>query len=154
MSSKGIMRRARRLGLVVVLVLGPLVVSAQTPPAHAQDDLDVTMRVIADPNAKVPDEIVRRIPLPKPAQATPASGKPADKPSPADKPDDKAKGPDAAKPPEPGRDFGQGVADDAKQRADEAKRAKPDTAGKPPNPPGKPPDPPGKPPSPPGKPPG
>src|SRR5262245_1558700 len=158
MSSEGIMRRARRLGLVVVLVLGPLVVSAQTPPARAQDDLDVTMRVIADPNAKVPDEIVRRIPLPKPAQTTPASGKPGDKSAdkPADKPDDKPKGPDpaaAAKPPEPGRDFGQDVADDAKQRADEAKRAKPEPPGQT-KPPGKPPDPPGKPPSPPGKPPG
>ena len=144
MSSEGIMRRARRLGLVVVLVFGPLVVSAQTPPARAQDDLDVTMRVIADPNAKVPDEIVRRIPLPKPAQTAPASGKPSDKST--DKPDDKPKGQDAAaKPPDPGRDFGQGVADDAKQRADEAKRAKPEPPGQT-RPPGKPPSPPGRPP--------
>ncbi len=146
MSSKGIMRRARRLGLVVVLVLGIPLASAQTPPAHAQDDLDVTMRVIADPNAKVPDEIVRRIPLPRPAQPAPASSKPADKPGDDGKKDQGAKPDPAAKPPDPGREFGQDVADDAKQRADDAKRAKPTPPGQD-KPPGKPPDkPPGKPP--------
>ena len=30
-----------------------------------QDDLDVTMQIIVDPDAKLPDEVVRRIPLPE-----------------------------------------------------------------------------------------
>jgi hypothetical protein len=29
-----------------------------------RDDLDVTMQIIVDPNAKSPEEVVRRIPLP------------------------------------------------------------------------------------------
>src|SRR5678810_693304 len=70
MSSEGMMRRARRL--VTMLALFVPVAFAQTPPARDRDDLDVTMRVIVDPNAKVPDEIVHKIQLPKPAtQVTP-----------------------------------------------------------------------------------
>jgi len=34
-------------------------------PAQGQDDLDVTMQIIVDPDAKLPDEVVRRIPLPE-----------------------------------------------------------------------------------------
>jgi hypothetical protein len=74
MTSKGIMQFVRRLGLVLVLNLP--VAFAQTSPAPNRDDLDVTMRVIVDPDAKVPDEIVRRIPLPKPAQPAPAPANP------------------------------------------------------------------------------
>jgi hypothetical protein len=37
---------------------------AEKPAAPRDDDLDVTMQVIADPNAKLPDEVIRRIPLP------------------------------------------------------------------------------------------
>ncbi|WP_198683441.1 hypothetical protein [Peristeroidobacter agariperforans] len=47
--------------------------SDSTPkPAQGQDDLDVTMQIIVDPDAKRPDEVVRRIPLPerKPADST------------------------------------------------------------------------------------
>src|SRR5262245_19517613 len=80
MSSNGIMRCAALLAWVLVLHLpAPF---AQESPAQRRDDLDVTMRVIVDPDAKVPDEIVRRIPLPKPAQpaASPAPGNPSDKP--------------------------------------------------------------------------
>lgn len=34
-------------------------------PAQGQDDLDVTMQIIVDPDAKLPDDVVRRIPLPE-----------------------------------------------------------------------------------------
>lgn len=34
-------------------------------PAPGQDDLDVTMQIIVDPDAKLPDDVVRRIPLPE-----------------------------------------------------------------------------------------
>jgi len=122
MSSKGIMRRARRLYFASLLALITPAVFAQSPPARNRDDLDVTMHVIVDPDAKVPDEIVRRIPLPRPAQ--PATGKP--------------KGADAQ-----GREFGQEVSEEARQRSEEARNNK-----KPKKPPGKPPSPPGRPPTP------
>ena len=73
MSSEGIMRRARRLYFASLLALITPAVFAQSPPARNRDDLDVTMHVIVDPDAKVPDEIVRRIPLPKPAQPAPGA---------------------------------------------------------------------------------
>ena len=67
MNSEGMMRRARRPYLVLMLAFLVPVAFAQAPPARDRDELDVTMRVIVDPNAKVPDEIVRKIQLPKPA---------------------------------------------------------------------------------------
>jgi hypothetical protein len=124
MSSEGIMRRARRLYFASLLALITPAVFAQSPPARNRDDLDVTMHVIVDPDAKVPDEIVRRIPLPKPAQ--PAAGKP--------------KGADVQ-----GREFGQQVSEAAKQRAEEARNNKKPPPGQPP---GRPPSPPGRPPTP------
>jgi hypothetical protein len=146
MSSEGIMRRARRWLFASVLALVIPAVFAQSPPAPNRDDLDVTMHVIVDPDAKVPDEIVRRIPLPKPAQPAPGaspgtteSGKPAkdEKPAPG------ANG--------QGREFGQQVSDEAKQRSEEARHNKPPKPEKPPKPdkpPGKPSAPPGRPPNP------
>ena len=62
MKHEGMMRRARRLYLPAVLALIVPAAFAQSPPARDRDDLDVTMHVIVDPDAKVPDEIVRRIP--------------------------------------------------------------------------------------------
>ena len=134
MSSEGIMRRARRLYFVSLLALITPAVFAQSPPARNRDDLDVTMHVIVDPDAKVPDEIVRRIPLPKPAQ--PATGATSTSTTESGKPK-AASG--------QGREFGQQVAEDAKQRADEARNNK---KPKPEKPPGKPPSPPGRPPTP------
>jgi hypothetical protein len=116
MSNKGIIRFA-------LLTLLATAASAQTPPAqpgNKGDDLDVTMRVIVDPNAKVPDEIMRRIPLPKPATLAPSSdssnanGKPSDAGSQGQQHGTDAHG--------QGRDFGQQVADEAKQRSEEARR--------------------------------
>jgi hypothetical protein len=40
---------------------------------QGQDDLDVTMQIIVDPDAKLPDEVVRRIPLPERKPAEPAA---------------------------------------------------------------------------------
>jgi len=124
MSSKGIMRRARRLYFASLLALITPAVFAQSPPARNRDDLDVTMHVIVDPDAKVPDEIVRRIQLPKPAQPAPGATKPTENSG-------------------QGREFGQQVSEDAKQRSEEARNNK-----KPKPPPGKPPSPPGRPPTP------
>src|SRR5437868_768665 len=61
--------------LTMLLALG-----ASAPSAFAQektdtrsDDLDVTMQIIVDPDAKLPDDLVRRIPLParRPSPAQP-----------------------------------------------------------------------------------
>jgi len=142
MSSKGIMRLARRLYLASLLALITPAVFAQSPPASNRDDLDVTMHVIVDPDAKVPDEIVRRIPLPKPA--LPAAGAPSTTTTESGKAKDKKPAPPPAAGSQ-GREFGQQVSEDARQRAEEAKN---NQKPKPPKPPGKPPSPPGRPPTP------
>src|SRR5262245_63027035 len=121
MSSEGIIRSARRLTIAFLSAFIVSAVFAQTPPRKS-DDLDVTMRVIVDPDAKVPDEIVRRIPLPKPPQPSNApaqdSGKSDDKGKPAES---GAKGkPDTAGPPGQGRAFGQEVAEEARKHAEDA----------------------------------
>jgi hypothetical protein len=122
--------------------------SAQTAPAGktGDDDLDVTMRVIVDPEATAPGEIVNRIPLPKPG--TPASGTApepgkANKNDKADQPKPKESGPKPQGPAAPaapardsGRDFGQQTAEQARQRSEENRRnEKPDKPDKPPKPP-------------------
>ena len=141
MSGKGIMRRAQRLYFASMLALIAPAVFAQTPPANKSDDLDVTMRVIVDPNAKVPDEIVRRISLPKPAQPATPSNKPAEP---------GAKGKErASEAREQGREFGQQISEEARSRAEEAKRNKPPPPGTP-GTPGPPRPPPGRPTTPPG----
>lgn len=137
MNGKSIMRRARHRFLVIVSTTFIVpVVFAQAPPVRGDGDLDVTMRVIVDPNAKVPDEIVRRIPLPKPQPATSGTPPQSDKPA---EPGTKDNG-NAAKPGETGREFGQETAEQARQRAEEARRNKKEKPPhKPPGPPNPPP---------------
>jgi len=52
--------------------LGQQQSDSKREPAQRQDDLDVTMQIIMDPDAKLPDDVVRRIPLPerKPVEST------------------------------------------------------------------------------------
>jgi hypothetical protein len=141
MKTQGIMRRARRQILVLVsTTLIVPVVFAQAPPANTKQDsdaeLDVTMRVIVDPDAKVPDEIVHRIPFPKPKPATAVTPPKSDKDK-GNSAQSQAQG--------QGREFGQQTAEQARQRADEARRNKekpPKTPGPPGQPPGPPPAPP------------
>jgi hypothetical protein len=139
MKLEGMMRRARRLYFAAVLALFVPAAFAQSPPAGNRDDLDVTMHVIVDPDAKVPDEIVRRIQLPKPGQIVPAKDKKDDTGKPADP---GAQGRErAAEARDQGRDFGQEVSEEAKQRSEEARRnqnPKPDKPNPPPRPPGRP----------------
>lgn len=95
-----------------VVVLALFVASA---PAAAQekpgkrDDLDVTMQIIVDPNAKLPDEVVRHIPLPA-SRTSPSnsSGKSKDKSEPAGKGAEQTK------------ELGRENAEAAKERAREA----------------------------------
>ena len=106
------------------------------PRVAAYGDLDVTMRIITDPDAKLPDEIVRRITLPRPAP--PAEDR---------RDEDRSTGLDRAEQArEQGRQFGQDVADSARDHAEEARR----NANPPGRPdPGAPPEPVGQPASPP-----
>src|SRR6188474_953659 len=109
MKLEGMMRRARRLYFAAVLALIVPAAFAQSPPAGNRDDLDVTMHVIVDPDAKVPDEIVRRIQLPKP-QATPAKDKKDESGKPVEP---GAQGRErAAEARDQGREFGQQVSEE------------------------------------------
>lgn len=86
---------------------------AQQKSAPKQDELDVTMQVIVDPDAKVPDEVVRRIPLPapKPAAQPAASGSDAKKADSAGKSEDRAR---------EARETGREISNAAKERAADA----------------------------------
>src|SRR5687768_6439968 len=64
-----------------LLILGLLMNCAHAQqqaqqPGPKRDDLDVTMQIIVDPDAKLPDEVVRRIPLPE-RKPTDTSAQPA-----------------------------------------------------------------------------
>ena len=92
----------------------------QTPPAAKRDDLDVTMQIIVDPNAKLPDEVVRRIPLP--SQRTTATPAPAAKAS-ETKQDAGAKGSERA---QDARELGKDAASNARERSREAQQQRED----------------------------
>jgi len=128
MSDRLIIRRCA-WGAAVALGAGlcslPALAQQQTP-ADGGGELDVTMTIIMDPNAKLPDEIVRRIALPPPRPAPPAQGGPHG---------ERATGLDRAEEArEQGRQFGQDVAAGAREHAEEARR----NAGPPSAPPGPP----------------
>ena len=112
-------------------------------PGPKRDDLDVTMQIIVDPDAKLPDEVVRRIPLPerKPADQSAQSTK-----DPAA--DNKERAREAK---ELGRELGQSAkekAQEAKEQREQARRsAAEERRRNPPEPPGNP-NPPGRPPHP------
>lgn len=59
-----IMRAGVVLAAFALLCLFAESAAAQQPPQEKRDELDVTMQIIVDPDAKLPDEVVRRIPLP------------------------------------------------------------------------------------------
>lgn len=86
-------------------------VAAQEQAAPTRDDLDVTMQIIVDPDAKLPDDVVRKIPLPvrssarSAAQGTAKSGDTAGK--------DQTRT-------EAARDLERGVSERAKERAQDA----------------------------------
>jgi hypothetical protein len=70
-SSEAVMMSVRGVMAPLVLCLAAQCAFAQQKTAPRHDDLDVTMQIIVDPDAKLPDEVVRRIPLP--AQASSAA---------------------------------------------------------------------------------
>jgi len=69
-----IMRAGVMLAVFALLCLFAESAAAQQPPQEKRDELDVTMQIIVDPDAKLPDEVVRRIPLPaRKPEASPAA---------------------------------------------------------------------------------
>jgi hypothetical protein len=70
-----------RTGLIVATALalaGTRTFAAEDKPPVRRDDLDVTMQIIVDPDAKLPDEVVRRIALPPRKEPAPSSQSSAD----------------------------------------------------------------------------
>jgi type IV secretory pathway VirB10-like protein len=103
---------ARIVALVLVSCCSADAIAADKPAKR--DDLDVTMQIIVDPNAKLPDEVVRRIPVPTSRTMAPAisarnSSEPAAEPAKKEKERDKA-----------AREQGREAADSARERAHDA----------------------------------
>jgi septal ring factor EnvC (AmiA/AmiB activator) len=136
-----------------LLVMGLLMNCAHAQqtqqPGSKRDDLDVTMQIIVDPDAKLPDEVVRRIPLPerKPADqsAQPTAGD-ADKSTKDTAAENKERAREAK---ELGRELGQSAKEKAQEAAEQREQARRSAAEErrrnPPEPPGNP-NPPGRPP--------
>lgn len=107
------MARSASFALAVALFVIAECAFAQSNSNAKRDDLDVTMQIIVDPDAKLPDEVVRRIALP-PRKA-------ADPPQPGNsqpgKQDDASKNQERAK---EGQQLGHEAAENAKERNQEA----------------------------------
>ena len=98
--------------LVVLLCSSSAAAADKAPPAS--DELDVTMQIIVDPDAKLPEEVVRRIPLPaRKPETQPATGTPA-KPG---SPETTAKGQERAR---EAQELGKEMSERARERAQEA----------------------------------
>lgn len=112
-----------RAGIPVLFLLSLIVQSAAADdkPTEKPGDLDVTMQIIVDADGKLPDAIVRRIPLPSAARKT------GERPTPAarDEAESSSKG-ESRRPVDPGeaqeqgREFGEEVAERAREMAEEA----------------------------------
>src|SRR5687767_12054511 len=109
-----IMRAAVASVACLLLCLFAETAAAQEQPQGKRDDLDVTMQIIVDPDAKLPDEVVRRIPLPtRKAAESPPPGTTGGKPESAGKDEDQDRGNEA-------REQGRETSEAAKERAREA----------------------------------
>ena len=98
---------------VAIFAWADAVLAEDEPQGRARaDDLDVTMRVIEDPDAVSPEAITRRISLPEPrgedGRAVSPQGMPTD-------------GPDVSETArEGGREFGEEIAEQARELAEQA----------------------------------
>lgn len=132
--------------LVMLFLIAPCATAQEKQVEPKSDELDVTMQIIVDPDAKLPDEIVRRIPLParKPAEQS-ASGATR-----RATPDAAAKGRErAAEAQELGREMSERAkerARDAAEQREQARRAIAEERRRNPGPPSEPPGPPQTPP--------
>jgi hypothetical protein len=117
------------------LCLFALNVRADGKPPAKSGALDVTMQIIVDPDARLPDEVVRKIPLP----ARQAGGKkPAVAQNPPGPADAAAKGQERAS---EARERGRELSENAKERAREAAQKREESRRTPPERPERPPTP-------------
>jgi hypothetical protein len=134
-----------RFAVLAVLSVFAQCAWAQQKPEPKSDELDVTMQVIVDPDAKLPDEVVRKIPLParKTESAAPAAAKQPTSSDAAAKEKERAQ---EAR--ESGREASERAKERAKEAAEQRERARQAAAEerrRNPDPPGRP-EPPGRPP--------
>jgi hypothetical protein len=120
---------AAGMRIIALVLVGCCSLPAAAQQKSAQeDDLDVTMQIIVDPNTKLPEEVVRRIPLP--ASRTAASNANASKPSDTKAETSKARDDDkksdggskGAERAQDSRELGREAADSARERAREAQQ--------------------------------
>ena len=132
--------------LLPLLALSQL---ALTHSATAQDDealppLDLTMRIMTDPNAELPDVITQTIELPAPASdqgvANSAEGRARTGNELESREEALERAADAR---ERGKDFGQEMAESAREARENQGRSNPPERPEPPNPPERPGTPPG-----------
>jgi hypothetical protein len=137
-----VMMQVRVPLLLVLCLVAQCVIAQEQQPAPTREELDVTMQIIADPDAKLPDEVVRRIPLParKPAQESTSSSSDT-----STDPQPNAKGQERAREAQGlGREMSEGAKERAREAAEQreqARRAKTDERRNP-GPPAEPPNPP------------
>jgi len=129
-----------------LLALSPLVL---TQNAMAQDDealppLDLTMRIMTDPNAELPEVITQTIELPAPASdqgvESSADGRARTGNDLESREEALERAADAR---ERGQDFGQDMAESAREARENQGRSNPPERPEPPNPPERPGGPPG-----------
>ena len=151
MSAPTYLPHARRLAIIGVVATCALAFASNSYAAEAgardapqpNDELDVTMQVIADPNAKLPEDVIRRIPLPPRKPDAAATSPPARR----DKGDDASSRGDerSREAREVGREISERAQErsqDATQQREQARRAIADERRRNPDPPRSPPDPP------------
>jgi len=139
-----VIMRIRASVLFVLLLLANFALGQDNAQQPAREELDITMQIIADPDATLPDEVVRRIPLPvrKPAAAAERRATPEA----AEKGQERAR---EAK--ELGREMSEGAkerAQEAAEQREQARRSQADERRRNPGPPTDPPRPPRTPPRP------
>lgn len=142
-----IMRACMTLALLAALCLFATERTLAQDQPRASDELDVTMQIIVDPDAKLPDEVIRKIPLPARRPEGRATSSSSQQQSSRDSTE---KGLERAN---EARELGSEMSERAKERKDEAaeqrEEARRATAeererGPPDEPPGRPPNPPGR----------
>jgi hypothetical protein len=128
-----IMRAGFMLATFALLCLFAESAAAQQPPQEKRDELDVTMQIIVDPDAKLPDEVVRRIPLPARKPDAPSgpgagnSGNSSEKKSDGGKPESAGSDQDrdaASEAREHGKETSQAAKERAREAADQREQAR------------------------------
>jgi hypothetical protein len=139
---RAVIMRMRLSMLAVLALAAQSVVAQENKPEPAREELDVTMQIITDPDAKQPDDIVRRIQLPPRKSAEERASKPSEGES-SEEPSDK--GQERAR---EAQELGKEMSDRANEQAQEAAeqrekaRRSENNERRPPGPPADPPRPP------------